>query len=49
MNHYDIKINKRASSIDLNLKSLMGNDTAKQKLKAAENAVLFAIKAKTSI
>ncbi|CAD8160571.1 unnamed protein product [Paramecium pentaurelia] len=49
MNHYDIRINKRASSIDLNLKSLMGNEIAKQKLKAAENAVLFAIKAKTSI
>lgn len=29
MNHYDIRINKRASSIDLNLKGLMGNDIAK--------------------
>lgn len=29
MNHYDIRINKRANSIDLNLKSLMDNNMAK--------------------
>ncbi|CAD8079117.1 unnamed protein product [Paramecium sonneborni] len=49
MDKYDIKINKRTNSIDLNLKGLMGNETAKQKLKAAENAVLFAIRAKSTI